>query len=715
MPVFLAPLYLLAGLAAAIPIAIHLLHRRRPRPVPFSTLRFLQEAVARTRRSRNVTHIIALLFRVLIILLLACAFARPKVQFATWLPEGARTVILVLDCTASMQFMDGDKSNFETAREWARKLLASLNEADQVAVVAAGAKDPWVLFPPVSDHAAAVRALDDLQPGYGTAQLTSILRELVHRFDESSVDKGAEIHVFSDFQETGWNSVEAEDLARELARRQTVVFLNHVRPEVVANAGIEDAIFHPPALLGNGRFTAIARVVSSPDYRGPNSLRLHIDGAEISRTTFTLRPAQTLEQSIESRAPDGEGAVTGTLELEKDALEADNVFYFSLARFPGIPVLLVDGSARGPGSATQDTLFLRYALQPRGRVRTLFLPRIVDWATFLSTDPRRFRVLFLSNPPELSTTAAMKIKQFLNGGGTVVVFPGAFAALEKGWAALPGLKGANARKVTLDEEKAVSLLRSESPDEIEKRLVQIIPDKPAFVLRRRLLFDGIPSDATGVWQYADGKPFIFTVRVGRGRLWVASVSANRDWSDWPLTPWFVVFIQELGKQAASQRLPVLTGRIDSPLAIPWEEDALEIDLRVSGPAGARMVSVKRRDPADPVVLDGFDRPGVYRIEHGGLVRKVAVNLPKDECRMTFVGREEAAFSLRAASVYQAGNWEELQQRLADVRIGRPVWPVLLALAFFLALTEELFANFRSRAAGLPEALRQFLRRGGRAV
>ena len=101
MPVLLSPLFLVAAAAAAAPIVLHLLHRRNPKPFPFSTLRFLQAAVAKTRRSHHVTQFLILLLRVLIILLLALAFARPRLPAGGFLPEGPRTLVLVVDSSAS--------------------------------------------------------------------------------------------------------------------------------------------------------------------------------------------------------------------------------------------------------------------------------------------------------------------------------------------------------------------------------------------------------------------------------------------------------------------------------------------------------------------------------------------------------------------------------------------------------------------------------------
>ena len=104
MPVFLAPIYLLAAAAAVLPLALHLWWRRKPRPLPFSTLRFLDDAVARTRRSSRLTHLLVLLLRMLAVLLVAAAFARPKLPArAGAAAPGHRQLWLVLDSSASMQ------------------------------------------------------------------------------------------------------------------------------------------------------------------------------------------------------------------------------------------------------------------------------------------------------------------------------------------------------------------------------------------------------------------------------------------------------------------------------------------------------------------------------------------------------------------------------------------------------------------------------------
>ena len=68
------PALLAAGaLAVSIPIIIHLLFRRRRKPVVWGAMRFLLEAYRRQRRRLTLEQIILLATRCLIVLLIGAA------------------------------------------------------------------------------------------------------------------------------------------------------------------------------------------------------------------------------------------------------------------------------------------------------------------------------------------------------------------------------------------------------------------------------------------------------------------------------------------------------------------------------------------------------------------------------------------------------------------------------------------------------------------
>ena len=56
---FAAPLFLLAALAAAIPVVLHMVQRRKAKDLPFPTLRFLRRSAEKTRRRKRIHDALA--------------------------------------------------------------------------------------------------------------------------------------------------------------------------------------------------------------------------------------------------------------------------------------------------------------------------------------------------------------------------------------------------------------------------------------------------------------------------------------------------------------------------------------------------------------------------------------------------------------------------------------------------------------------------------
>ncbi|OYW18538.1 MAG: hypothetical protein B7Z55_10435, partial [Planctomycetales bacterium 12-60-4] len=101
MLTFDAPLFAIAGLmAAAGPIIVHLLNRRRFRVVAWGAMEFLREALERHRRSLQFRDLILLILRVLAVCLFGLALARPYLQGS--LTGGvASTGLFLLLCLAA--------------------------------------------------------------------------------------------------------------------------------------------------------------------------------------------------------------------------------------------------------------------------------------------------------------------------------------------------------------------------------------------------------------------------------------------------------------------------------------------------------------------------------------------------------------------------------------------------------------------------------------
>ena len=148
---FLSPLFLVGTLSAAIPLIIHLSRSRRTKKIRFSTTRFLTDQFLRSYRMSRIKELLLLLARMLLFALLAIALAQPFIRPANqplMTSEQPRTVVFVLDNSASMGYIDDGVSLFDRARGAAIEIVDSLQQGDRAAIVMAGrrAAGPELVF-----------------------------------------------------------------------------------------------------------------------------------------------------------------------------------------------------------------------------------------------------------------------------------------------------------------------------------------------------------------------------------------------------------------------------------------------------------------------------------------------------------------------------------------------------------------------------------------
>src|SRR5579864_5432741 len=121
---------MLFGLAAvAVPVLIHLLHRRRREIVLWGAMQFLP-TVAATRRRRFWDEVPLMLLRMLLIAAVVLALAGPYSASALFAPlseRPARDAVIVFDGSFSMGRRDvNGKTAWDDARRWAAKHVAQM-------------------------------------------------------------------------------------------------------------------------------------------------------------------------------------------------------------------------------------------------------------------------------------------------------------------------------------------------------------------------------------------------------------------------------------------------------------------------------------------------------------------------------------------------------------------------------------------------------------
>ncbi len=161
---WLAPLFLLGLAGIALPVWLHRFARKTDQKHQFASSMFLEPSVVRRHRRRELRYWLLFAARVLLVALLAFAFAQPmwrsRVEAG---PQGATLHAIVLDTSLSMR-QDG---SWERAKEQANKLVGDLKGADRAMLVAADYRIRVLQEAVFSNDAGRLRAaMQNLEPGY---------------------------------------------------------------------------------------------------------------------------------------------------------------------------------------------------------------------------------------------------------------------------------------------------------------------------------------------------------------------------------------------------------------------------------------------------------------------------------------------------------------------------------------------------------------------
>src|SRR5215213_8013500 len=158
---FLSPLFLIGAAAAAVPILLHLFHRKTEVVIDFPSVSLLKRAPVEQHRRRRLRELLLLALRVAALVLLALSFARPYFAGAA-APDSAPLTVIAVDTSMSMTA----PGQFDRARDAASRAVSSAPASHAVALIGF-ADSANVLVQPTTDRSAVTSALSRMAAGTG--------------------------------------------------------------------------------------------------------------------------------------------------------------------------------------------------------------------------------------------------------------------------------------------------------------------------------------------------------------------------------------------------------------------------------------------------------------------------------------------------------------------------------------------------------------------
>lgn len=687
---FLNPVALIGLLAAAIPVAIHLLHRGRSRPVPFSNLQLLR-ALHQTRMRRlQLRQWLILALRTLAILCIVLAFARPALRRGGPGLLGGSTrlsAVLLLDGSFSTRYEVAGRRTFDRLEAVALQLLDLFGEGDQVHLV------PFDRAPRPPLANPDPETVTELAPSADVTRLEAALTQASVLLDAAPPGYHRELFLLSDLTRYGWpTQVPADsggwrpDMQVYLLAPDTHVATNRAVTELGVDAWLQSEGEH---------LDVRARVDNHSDAPARIGASLYVDGVRVQRREAAVPPRGHAAVDL-ALSPRRRGRLPAYVEIDGDGLPLDDRRYF---------VLHIPERARALvlGPDPVDTYFARTALAAAAGADPVLELRSGLLADLGGTILDSIDVLYLCNVPRLDRERTRLVHAFAERGGGLVLFPGPDADLPYyNRQLLPGLLPASLVEVMGSPDPTAPSAASLDLTAPRHPLLEGLAaaDPPAL----RALFRLTPiRPLARLLGTADGRLVAAEGWVRPGRVTLFAVPLDLAWSDLPLDGRFAPVMHRLARRSV---LPPGHGvsysvgervRRHVPRTVP------EHALQVESPSGRRRyMEPQHLDARLYWAVDTVDEPGIWQVRRGDeVIDMFAVNVAPEESdlRRADSAAVERFFGTNRVKWLTEGG--DLASAVEQLRYGRELWRELLLATLALLLLELWLARAPDRSTDAP--------------
>jgi len=643
--------------AAAIPVVIHLLNRRRHKTVRWAAMQFLLKATRESRGKKKLRHILILTARTLGIAALATAAARPMIGgLLGWGANQLDTVILVLDRSASMEITadNASASRRALALDRVRDAMKSLDATKLVLIDSATATPQDIPSPQTLAEITNTRATDS------AADIPSLLQRAAEFILETKPGK-TEIWIASDMQYSNWDK-ESERWTTAMAtltsipQKPSVRVLSLSTPSK-SNTSLRILSSYRSAddLLLDFEINRSGDALSTINL----PLTLAVNGA---KTTDSITvPGQSLRFQKRIKLPKNQDNGQGWLSLPGDSNSHDNTAYFSYGATHPVKTLVV----AAPGEAAS---YLAAAAAPPGFAgqssETVAPSQFLTKTTALADVAA---VIWCAPLPDAA--ASIALTEFLNNGGHILFF----SAMENSQNSFKNVKWS---PISTAPEGKFFILQNWNHDDglLRDSMSGVSLSGQSLRAIKRQVAESPVGTITALASWDDESPFLSRMIIERGTAWFFSSVPDYTWSNLGDAHLLLPAVQRAVLAGATRFDAALLADVNKGEALPRNSEV--------------------RTRTDDYVIDKSSDPGyaagVYQLGE----RSIAANVPaaefdslalqKSDLKPLFQGVKFSSFEDTSTSTTNNGEKE--------------IWKLFLATVLFFLIAEALLCLPKSAAA-----------------
>lgn len=397
---FLYPGFLFALLAIAIPIAIHLFNFRKFKKVYFSNVQFLKEAREQNASREKLKHLLVLFSRILAIIFLVLAFARPFIPLSSGSnPDGRNLINVYVDNSYSMETVNKEGSLLDEAKRKAREIVAAYQLNDRFQLIT---NDFEGRHQRQVNKEEFLQLLDEVK----ISPVSRSLQQVLNKLQGSNTGNQQKIaYLLSDFQQSfvGSKPVQAgQDV------RYTFIKLNaNSLPNIAVDSVWSLSPVHQPN-------QAERLVVQLHNYGEEDAadipLKLNINGQQKAISNVRVPAGKSVTDTL-SFSGLQQGWQKGSLQIKDFPLTFDDQLDFTFRVSTAMNILHIGGDLSQP--------FVKslFAADPYFKLTEMSEANI-KYSAF-----PEYSLIVLSGLKQPSSGLAQQLKSYVQHGGSVVIFP----------------------------------------------------------------------------------------------------------------------------------------------------------------------------------------------------------------------------------------------------------------------------------------------------
>lgn len=669
---FLYPGFLFALLAIVIPIVIHLFNFRKFKEVYFSNVAFLKDVQEQQSSREKLKNLLVLLARVLAIIFLVLAFARPflsNVDAASF--SKGNIVSVYVDNSYSMAAVNKEGSLLDEAKRSAKDIANSYAVNDKFQLLT---NDFEGKHQRLINSSEFLQALEDVK----ISSAGKTLQQVINR--QQSVFTGQAnrfAYLISDFQQ-GFSTTET--IRKDSA---TQVSLVRLAANALPNIAIDSVWLLSPVHRPNTAEKIVVRLRNFGKEDVKNvPIKLAINGQQKAISSVRIKGNEAVTDTLSYNGLSA-GWQKGTVSIKDFPITFDDQLHFTFQVTAHQQVLAINGEP----SPYLQALF---AADPFFKFTT-FAEDNINYAAL-----RNYSLIVLNGLITPSSGLANELRNYLSSGGSVIIFPNTdvdFAVFSTFLNTL-GMPAVG-ELITAPTQVTKIELQHQLFEGVFEQLPKNL-DLPK-VNRYFNYLESSRVNKETLLQLPAGKMFLAKYIVNDGAVFLASSGLTEKDGNLSKHPLFVPLMYKIAFESA-QQLPLFYSIAeDNLLTIPATKIGLNQSITLRGADFEAIPELQQQQAKTQLYLaDQVKQPGFYQVQQADSTLAVAAfNSDRRESNMNYATEDalQAQFGHQSGVQFIDTKKENISSAIAVKNNGTELWKLCLILSLVFIATEIALVRF----------------------